>query len=132
MGRADILSCGLVLALTVASFAGLGAISAEFTLLFKRGDPVSGLVGGLSRFLGGVYFPVAIFPGWLQKVSYLLPLTHSLEAMRLALLKGASVSALRTHLAVLALFAVVLTVSGLAFFRMALRKAMKDGSLPHI
>jgi ABC-2 type transport system permease protein len=72
-----------------------------------------------------------VLPPWLQSAGRLLPLTHALEALRLALLTGAGPAALAPSLGALALFACLLTPAGLGLFVYALRRARVDGSLTH-
>ena len=119
----------LILVLTVIAFASLGLISASFILAFKRGDPLIWVFGGASALLGGLYYPVSVLPDWLRAFSNLLPITWALEAMRRALLTGASFGELRTELLVLTLFAVIGVPLGLWIFSRALRHAMIQGSL---
>lgn len=57
---------------------------------------------------GGVLFPITILPNWLQKISYLLPITYSLRAIRHALLQSYSFQALSFDILMLALCSVVL------------------------
>ncbi len=119
----------LSLALTVLAFSGLGILSASFTLLWKRGDPLAFFLGTASALLGGVYFPVEIMPISLQKIAAWIPLTYALSAMRGALLEGASAASLARDLSVLALFAVVLIPLSVAAFSRALAAARREGSL---
>ncbi len=119
----------LVLILTIASFSGIGIISASFVMVFKKGDPLAFALSGASFLLGGVYYPVAVLPVWLQKVSYLLPMRHSLEGMRLCLLGQAPLRLVVPKLIALACFAAVLLPVGLLCFRRAVKKAKMDGSL---
>jgi len=65
----------------------------------------------------------------LQHLSRLLPITYSLRAMRLALLKGYSLSALASDILALALFGLVLLPLSLLAFRYAVHRAKVDGSL---
>lgn len=125
----NILSCIIILFMTILSFSAFGIISASFILIFKRGDPVAAAMSGVSGLLGGVYFPVAILPGWLQLFSYLLPITYSLKAMRLALLNNASVVSLLPEIGVLLLFIVITLPIGILFFHYAVKKSRIDGSL---
>jgi len=118
-------------ALSVISFAGLGVLSAAFVMVLKRGDPITWVVGAVSTFFGGVYFPVEILPGWLQPVSALLPLTHGLRAIRMSLLQGAAVEEISGEILALGAFCALLTPLGLAAFRFAVRRAREDGSLTH-
>lgn len=75
-----------VICLTIAAFSSLGIFSAGFIILFKRGDPINWSFNVISWLLGGVYYPVNILPWWLQKIACVIPMTHSLEALRLILL----------------------------------------------
>ena len=54
-----------VLALTVTTFLGLGLVSGGFFLVTREASPLEPILGWASRFLAGVYFPVAVYPtGW--------------------------------------------------------------------
>jgi ABC-2 type transport system permease protein len=126
---ANWVGAGLVLVLTIISFSFLGVLSAAVVLAFKRADPSSWLVQGLSYLLGGVYYPVSVLPDWGQLVAQLLPITHALEAMRQLLLNGASLSQVSGSLAALAIFSAVAGPLSLASFWWALRRVRREGSL---
>ena len=119
----------LILFLTVGIFSGLGIISASFIMIFKRGDPSNWVFGSVSSLMGGTFFPVTVFPTWLQKFSYLFPIFYSLRAMRLALLRGYSLGALAPDILVLAGFAVAIVPLSIYIFKIAVRQAKIDGSL---
>lgn len=121
----------LLLVLTVASFSGIGILSAAFTIWLKRGDPVNYLITAASAALGGVFFRVEVMPGWLQAVSQALPITHALHGIRRALLAGAGIADVAADLRTLLVFAVVLVPLGLGAFALALRRARVEGSLVH-
>ena len=119
------------LLLTTLVFSSLGVISASFVMVFKRGDPVGMMIGGLSTVLGGVFYPVSAMPGWLQDVAYLLPITHALEAIRAVLLQGVTFGEVLPQLLILLAFAAVLIPLGLICFHYALRRALREGTLLH-
>ncbi len=129
MGGANIPAAVLILLLSVTSLGGFGIISASFIMAFKKGDPLGWVFSSLSGFLGGVIYPIEVFPGWLQKCSYLLPITHSLKGMRLALLQGYSTAALLPYILALAAFTAIMLPFSLVIFQKAVRKAKMDGSL---
>lgn len=129
ISRINYLSAFLVLALTILSFSGLGMLSASFIIVFKKGDPINFVFSGLSRFLGGVYFPIAILPLWIRNISYLLPITYALDGMRKAVLNNASILALKSNFACLIFFIALLLPLGIFSFKSALRRAKKEGSL---
>ena len=41
--------------------------------LVEKGDPLAWILGGMGTLIGGAYFPIDVLPGWLQKVSLLIP-----------------------------------------------------------
>jgi ABC-2 type transport system permease protein len=129
--RANPLSVLLAIPFVLVAFIGLGLLTAAGTMLTRRSNPVAMVLGAASMFLSGVVYPVSVLPGWLQAAGRLLPLTHALEALRLALLAGAPPRALAPSLGALALFGCFLTPAGLALFVYALRRARVDGSLTH-
>ena len=60
--------------------------------------------------LSGIFVPVEALPAWLRPFSYALPPTWAIEALRNVMLRGWGLDRVWPHLAVLAGFAVVLTV----------------------
>jgi ABC-2 type transport system permease protein len=121
---AAVLTAGAV---ATAAFAAVGVLSAAFTLILQRGDPVLWLFGTLSWLLGGVFFPVSVLPPPLQQVSSLLPMTHAVDAVRATLLNGAAARDVRSDLAVLALIAAVGLVLGVASLSFAEARNRKAG-----
>ncbi len=121
----------VIMSLTMLAFSGIGLLSAAFIIVFKQGSPIGWLVGTASGLLGGVFYPVAVLPSWLEPYAYLLPITHALEAMRHILLNGATLHAVSNQALVLAVFAGLLLPLGLGAFGYGLRVARKEGSLIH-
>ena len=89
------------------------------------------MFGALTLLLGGVLYPTSALPAWLSVLSAGLPITHALQAMRGALLDGASLSHVASELLSLAVFAVVGIPAGLAVLAAALGAAQRRGSLGH-
>ena len=129
MSNVNIFGALLVLALTIICFSSIGIISASFIMIFKQGDPINWAFSAVSGLLGGVFYPITILPGWLQNFSYLLPITYSLRAMRLALLQGYSLEALTPDIFALILFSVILLPISVTIFKYAVRRAKREGSL---
>jgi ABC-2 type transport system permease protein len=119
----------LILILSIIVFSGLGILSASFTMVFKRGSPITLLFGGLSWLLGGVFYPVTVMPTWLQRVSALLPITYAIEGMRACLLGAGRWSDLWGSLGPLMLFAFVVFPLSLVSFHYATRHARMTGTL---
>ncbi len=72
----------LVIVLGVASAHTIGVLAASVKVLSKRADPVLSLYQLAMTVLSGVAFPVSLLPGFLKALSYLLPMTYVLTAVR--------------------------------------------------
>jgi ABC-2 type transport system permease protein len=129
LGEANIGAALLIMFLSIASFTGIGVLSAALVLIVKKGDPVALILNGASSLLAGVFYPVAVLPDWLEPVSKVLPLTYALDSMRLAMLQGYSIYQLRYDILVLLAFTLVLTPLSFIVFRRAVKKAKMEGSL---
>ncbi len=119
----------LILSLSIVVFSGLGILSASFTMVFKRGDPIFLFFGGLSWLLGGILYPVTVLPEWLQQVSALFPITYAIEGMRASLLRAAPWSELWHSLGPLLLFAFAVLPLSLVSFHYATKHARITGTL---
>lgn len=119
----------VVMLFSIAAFLGIGIGTAAFTMVFKKGDPATWIFTSLSVPLGGVLYPVSSLPESVQVISNLLPVTHSIEALRRTLLDSATLSDVRGSLFALALFAAIMLPASLLLFRRSLRWAKAAGSL---
>jgi len=68
---------------------------------------------------------------WLQKISYFLPITHSLNGIRHSLLLGYPLKALAPNIFPLLIFIAVVLPFSLFLFRYAVIKAKVEGSLTY-
>lgn len=119
----------LIVLLAVAANIGLGFINAGFVLVTKRPSPLVNVMALSTNLLAGLYFPVEVLPAWLRGLSYLLPATYSLNALRRTMLQETSLFAVGRELLILSSFALVLLPLGLFIFHYAIRWAKRDGSL---
>ena len=118
-----------VIALTTLVFVSMGVLSASFTMVWKRGDPLGPLLGVAFFLLGGVVDPTKVRPGWLAWVAEILPITHGVRAVRGILLQGKPAAEVARELWVLVGFVAVLLPLALFAFSAAVRKAKRDGTL---
>lgn len=131
LGRVNPAGLAAVGLLTVVCFLSVGVLSASFILVYKTGNPFSWVLGTVSGLLGGVVFPVSLLPPWIRWVSSLLPVTYALSGVRKCLLASAPFAEVLPDIAALAAFDAVLVPLSLAAFRLAVRKAKRDGTLAH-
>lgn len=124
----NLLGASLILMLSILSFAALGILMAAFVMVFKKAD-ISVVMSLASIFLGGVIFPPDVLPAWLRPLSVLLPITHSVQGMREALMRGASLDQLMPQIMALALFGLILFPLGLSAFSFAVNWTKSTGTL---
>jgi len=131
MGRINLLAALMVTSLTSVCYIGLGILSASFILVYKMGNPLNWLLGSISGLFGGALFPVSVLPPAIRWISRLLPVTYTLEAMRKCLLGSESLAQIMPEIKALLIFSVGILPMSIFLFRIALHKAMKDGTLSH-
>jgi ABC-2 type transport system permease protein len=121
----------LVLFLGIVACNALGSFAASFILLFKRGEPVVALYSLAAGVLGGALFPISQLPAGIRWISYLVPHTYVISAMRDVLLPNAPDDGLSLwwSLGILAVFCVVSFAVGLFVFDRSLRLARRLGIL---
>jgi ABC-2 type transport system permease protein len=117
------------IAVTTVLFVSIGVLSASFTMVWKRGDPIGPLVSATFFLLGGIIYPPKILPAWLEGVSYALPVTHAVEGLREVLLQGHGFASVSAHFWVLLGYAALLVPASLLAFTAAVRRATRDGTL---
>jgi ABC-2 type transport system permease protein len=124
-----LLTAALALPPTLAFFAAVGACSAAFIVVSKRGDPVTPVFTQLSNLLAGALFPVAVLPGALQAVAKVFPPYYSLRVIRGGLLNGSGITDVWGDYLVLVGSAAIALPLSLVLFRAALRTARETGTL---
>ena len=120
---ANFFSAIIILILTIILFSSMGIISVSFIMVFKRGDPITWLINLFSALFGGVYFPITLLPENLRFISYFLPITYALRALRHALLRGDTFRMLLPDITVLLFFSILLLPLSILIFKYAVRKA---------
>lgn len=129
LGNPNIAGAVLVLALSLLTAFSLGILGASFQVIMQKGIAFIWLLNTATAFLTGTMFPVSVLPGILQKISRLIPVTHSLIGLRLALFRGAGLRELRGPIVTLAVFAAVLLPLSILSFSWAVRRAKLEGSI---
>jgi ABC-2 type transport system permease protein len=120
---------GVLLLLTLGTFAAVGIFSAAVIVLTKRGDPFSSMVLQASNLLAGAMFPIALFPDWLQVVSRFVPAFYGLRGTREVLLAGGGIGDVSADLIALVVLNAVLLPASLFALTRAIRMARITGTL---
>jgi ABC-2 type transport system permease protein len=117
------------LAALLFALLGFGLASTGIVLVSKRGDPITWVLTTLTGLISGVLYPVAMLPDWIQKVSYALPTTQALAALRLALLQHAGIAELAAPLSALLLWGCISLPAGLLILRWGSVRRVRRGVL---
>lgn len=115
--------------LSIGVFSSFGIISASFIMIFKRGDPVNFFMGNLMGLFGEVYYPVSVLPSFLRVISFFVPLMYALRGIRACLFSSAGFPEIAPYLKILLLFFAVLFPTSVFFYKWALAKAKKEGTI---
>jgi ABC-2 type transport system permease protein len=124
-----VLPATLILLTFIPIVWGLGMVSAAGVIVFRRGLGAIGFLTAVLTATSSTYFPIQLFPGWLQAIARLNPITIALTGARDALLGHAGWSRVPTELAVLVPTAVVVIMVGVFAFRAALVRERRRGTL---
>lgn len=119
----------LALALTLFAMVSLGLFFAGFYMLSRSAAPLSHAVQAPVRFFAGVQFPIAVLPAALQAVSFAIPVTWGLMAVRASLMEGAGFRELTTTYLALTGFSLVFLALGTWLLHDMERRAKERGSL---
>lgn len=130
LNRVEPLALLAFVLLAVGAIVPLGIVSAATIMVFKQGAPLEFVFTRLSPILAGVLFPIAVLPGWLQHVSWFLPMTHVLGGIRGAV-NGVAFERLAPDALWLAAAAGLLLPAALLVFRGAVARAKFNGTLGH-
>jgi ABC-2 type transport system permease protein len=116
-GLATVLNMLLLSAIGLIIFMGFGFIISGVAKNESSVPPFSNIITLPQFLLSGTFFSTAAFPGWLQHISRVLPLTHLNEAMRKVAFEGASLGDVSHQLLILSLWFVGIYVVAVKTFK---------------
>jgi ABC-2 type transport system permease protein len=133
LGRANVGAAALFMVVGSASLIGIGMLAAILPMMsVERGSQMVFVLQSCLLLVSGVYYPTAILPGWMQLISRVSPATYVLDAIRRALIDGATVSQLLPDLWPLLVMAFVFIPIGLWGFGRAEKYAKRTGKLKRV
>src|SRR5262249_26124311 len=91
--QANVLSCLIVVCLSLGIAMALGIAAAAIQVSFQKGSAVLWMLSTGVWFLSGAMFPVESLPHPLVVIAQVIPLTYAIEGLRMALLQGRTVVA---------------------------------------
>ncbi len=113
-------SLGLLLglsALFMVTSLGIGIFISSVANTQQEAMLLSFLTMFLSIFLGGFFFPIEAMPGWLQAITYVVPIRYMLIIVRGIILKGVGLQILLQEMAAIIIFGVAIMLLASSRFR---------------
>jgi len=118
-----------ILALTILSLAGFSMVSASFILLIKKGDYVTKGYIMMSSLIGGIAYPIAVLPDFVQFFSNFLPVTQLADTLRNVFAENLSYELIIYDIYQQIILALIYMVLGVIILKYALNKTLAEGSL---
>lgn len=81
---ASLLYMVVIAFVSVISMMGFGLLFSALTLYYRQPQPLISMMLSITMFFCGVTFPISMLPSSVQIISKMFPLTHGIEAARLA------------------------------------------------
>ena len=125
----DPLLAAVVLALTLSAMVALSLFFAAFYVLTRSAGPLSFSIQTPVRFFTGTSFPVGALPLALQTISYALPMTYGMIAVRQVFTGAGTWGSLAGTLAALVAFTVFFWTVGVILIRRMEKLAKERGTL---
>lgn len=119
----------IILAAFIPFVWGLGSMASASVLTFRRGSGVLGFGTFALTFTSGAYFPLSLFPSWVETLARLNPIAVAITGMRDQLIGGAGWDDAAIVLAKLVPMSAGSLVVGLVAFRLAMRRERRLGTL---
>jgi ABC-2 type transport system permease protein len=130
LSRANLLGGTLMMLAGSLSFIGVGIMGSVLPLLFpERGSQMTHVIIAVLLLVSGVYYPVDVLPGLLQKLAVYSPATYVLDGTRKALLENTSTLQLWPSIWPTLLMGILAIPLGLWVFGLAERYAKRTGKL---
>jgi ABC-2 type transport system permease protein len=110
---------------------GLGLITAAGALTIRGSAAGVGIGVSVLTLVSGAYFPLDLFPAWIQTTAQFNPLAIAIEGMREAVLGNGGWSEAAGDVLMLLPMSAASILVGVVAFRMALRRERRVGTLGH-
>ena len=124
-GIAPALGVGI---LGAVSLACIGLLFVAALIAFKSAMGATWVIAGLSL-LGGAYFPLRLFPGWIRWTSDVQPYTPTVDLLRHLLVGTRPVEAVWLELLKVIGFTAVLMPASIAILALAVRVSRRRGTI---
>lgn len=114
---------------TMAALLSVGVFFAGFFVLTRAADQLASGLQAPIRFFSGVAFPVSALPQMLQCISYLIPVTYGISALRKCVLLSGDFGSIALDIAPLWFMTMIFLIVGQITLRIVERQTKKKGTL---
>jgi ABC-2 type transport system permease protein len=128
MVHPNIAACAVVFLLSMFITLALGLFAAGLQISMHKGSALLWLLGSGAWLMSGTLFPISALPSGARFISQCVPFTHSLAAMRLALVAGNSAGLIH-EVELLAGYSLLLVPAAIVFFSRMVQQARQNGAL---
>lgn len=118
-----------VMALALLAFLPFGLLFAALTVVIKQGNVGTAWVIALLSIIGGLYFPVALLPHWVQSAARAQPFTAATGELRHLLVGSPLAESQQASLLKLTLFASLLIPLSTLLLSRAIRLGQRRGTI---
>jgi ABC-2 type transport system permease protein len=118
-----------VAVLSLLAFAPFGVLLLASIIFSKKAPPGANYLIAALSLVAGLYFPIALLPGWIQWASEVQPLTPAVELLRSTLVGEPLSDPAWIPLAKLAVFAAVALPLTMTALRAALHASRRRGTI---
>ena len=115
--------------LGVIAFMPFALLLVALVMAFKQAASATQFIVAGIAIVGGLYFPIAVLPGWIRWMSEVQPFTPATDLMRHLLVDTPLVHPAGVELLKLVGFAVVLLPAGFILLRAAIRYGQRTGTV---
>jgi ABC-2 type transport system permease protein len=98
-------------------FMGFGFVVSGVAKNESSVPPIANIITLPQFLLSGTFFPIAVFPGWLQPISKALPLTYLNDAMRKVAFEGANLWEVNHQILILLLWMLIIYTVAVKTFK---------------
>jgi ABC-2 type transport system permease protein len=115
--------------LGIVAFLPFALMLVSVVMAFKQVAGVSQFIVSGIALVGGLYFPIALLPGWIRWASEVQPFTPATDLMRHLLVNTPLTDSAGLELLKLVLFSAVLLPLGFALLRFSIRYGQRSGTV---
>lgn len=98
-------------------FMGFGFIVSSVAKNESTIPPFANLITLPQFLIGGTFFPIAVFPVWLQWIARIMPLTHLNNALRAVAFEGSTLWQVRGEIGILLIWGIVIYTVAIKVFK---------------